>query len=120
MRNGEILTDDANVNITTNIVTDSQRNRVSTLTVSSFSMSDEGNYICNVSNTAGSVVSGGLSLGKCWVITCLMYTQPMWLSAFNVAAHIAQLRCKVMSASHIQVTSLWHSSVKLPCTWAVP
>jgi len=65
MRNGEILTDDANVNITTNIVTDSQRNRVSTLTVSSFSMSDEGNYICNVSNTAGSVVSGGLSLGKC-------------------------------------------------------
>jgi len=65
MRNGEILTDDANINIATNVVTDSQRNRVSTLTVSSFTMSDEGNYTCNVSNTAGSIVSGGLSLGKC-------------------------------------------------------
>ena len=82
MRDGVILTDDANINIGTNIVTDSQRNKVSTLTVSSFTMSDEGNYACNVSNTARSVVSGGLLLGKCWVIKCLMYmyTQPMWLS----------------------------------------
>ena len=65
MRNGVILTDDANINIATIVVTDSQRNRVSTLTVSSFTMSDEGNYTCNVSNNAGSVVSRGFVLGKC-------------------------------------------------------
>ena len=65
MRDGVILNNDANINIATNIVTDSQRNRVSTLTVSSFTMSDEGNYACNVSNTAGSVVSVRLLLGKC-------------------------------------------------------
>ena len=89
MKNGEILTDDANINITTSIVTDSQRNRVSTLTVSSFTMSDEGNYTCNVSNNAGSVVSGGLVLGKSWVIKCLMHmcTQLMWLSA-SMQLHI--------------------------------
>ena len=89
MRNGEILTDDANINIATNVVTDSQRNRVSTLTVSSFTMSDEGNYACNVSNTAGSVVRGGLVLGKSWIIKCLvyMYTQLMWLSTFKAVTH---------------------------------
>ena len=73
MRNGVMLSDGANINITTNIVTDSQRNRVSTLTVSSFTMSDEGIYTCTVGNTAGSVVSMGLSLGKCYCIFLTSY-----------------------------------------------
>lgn len=64
MRDGAMLTDGGNINIITNIITDNQRNRVSTLNVSSFTMSDEGNYTCTVSNTAGSVVSTGLTVGK--------------------------------------------------------
>ena len=81
MRDGVMLTDGGNNNITTNIVTDNQRNRVSTLTVSSFTMSAEGNYTCTVSNTAGSVVSSGVDLSKycCVVHSCDVGTCNYWL-----------------------------------------
>ena len=65
IRDGVVLTNTSNINIVTNIITDNQRNRLSTLTVSVFTITEEGNYTCSVSNTVESVVTSGLVLGKC-------------------------------------------------------
>ncbi|XP_065918563.1 hemicentin-1-like isoform X2 [Dysidea avara] len=62
IRDGVVLTNTSNINIVTNIITDNQRNRLSTLTVSVFTITEEGNYTCSVSNTVESVVTSGLVL----------------------------------------------------------
>ena len=62
MRNGVVLTNTWTINIVTNT---SRHDTVSTLTVSVFTATEEGNYTCRASNTIGSVVTSGLVLSKC-------------------------------------------------------
>ena len=69
MRDGAVLTNTSNINIVTNTISDNQRNTVSTLTVSTFTVVEEGNYTCSANNIVGSVVTSGLVLSKyCCVV----------------------------------------------------
>ena len=64
MRDGVVLTNASNINIVTSTPADSRRNTISTLTVSVFTVSEEGNYTCTITNAVGSVVTGGLVLSE--------------------------------------------------------
>jgi len=61
MRDGVVLTNTSNINIVTSVAS-YQHNVVSTLTVVVFTILEEGNYTCTITNTAGFTVFSGLVL----------------------------------------------------------